>query len=327
MSTIILIMVMVTGLLAQTSEYPDYPGMIEIDALENIFHPVPFAHGTHAEMADMGNGCVVCHHHAEEDIFAPCADCHESSGTIAMPTLNGAYHRNCLSCHREWAADQVCESCHARKLLKRWVDPKKHLDQTDFVGIEHPPIDTPSVLTFETPDLDGIVTFHHEEHVRLYQYQCVDCHREENCSKCHDYIPKEKPGMSELPVHHTPCIQCHDTEDGDCESCHMEEVSTGFTHDLTGFTLKAYHQDGGCNSCHPAGTPVAALDRSCIGCHDNFEIGMFNHAVTGLTLNEDHSEIDCYECHENDDYELAPVCYECHDEDVSYPAQLPGEHN
>ena len=158
----------------------------------------------------------------------------------------------------------------------------------------------------------------------LYQYKCEHCHREENCSKCHNYTPSPKPVVVHLPDEHDPCIQCHDTDDGDCEICHSDEISTGFTHSLTGWPLKAYHADGDCNACHPADVPVQAQDRTCNSCHSNFEVGEFDHAATGLVLNDDHIDFDCYECHENEKYDQAPYCSECHDDDVEFPADLPG---
>jgi len=325
---LILLLVLAVGLLSGLTAQ-ESPEMIKIDALENLFHAVNFAHGRHAEMATMSGGCAVCHHNSEDDVFMPCADCHDpdpASGTLEMPSLNAAYHRNCLSCHREWANQKVCETCHRKKLLKRFVNPKKGQDPSDIMGVEHPPIPNPELLLFTVEDMDGVVYFHHREHIDLYQYDCTACHRQDNCAKCHKYQISSEPPSTHLSAPHDPCSNCHDTEDGDCETCHRDVPLPGFTHDLTGWPLKAYHADNNCNSCHPPGQPVQALSNSCSGCHNNFEVGLFDHARTGLALSESHIEIDCYECHSGNDFTGTPICSECHDEDVSFPDMEPGEY-
>ena len=303
------------------------PDHIEIGILENIFKPVQFNHKLHAEMTNPGNGCATCHHHAEDEVYEACADCHvteEADASMEMPTINGAYHRNCLNCHQNWMADHVCETCH---IQQKWrFNPRRSLDATDILAHEHEEIIVPEIFHFDRPNSkETPVTFHHREHVDLYRYKCEHCHRQTDCSTCHNSQVVIQTEALTLPVHHAPCSNCHDTNaDEKCGVCHSEKPSSGFSHDLTGWTLNRFHIKLECESCHTGTEPVMALSNSCIECHDNFEVGAFSHNVTGLELNDDHLEIDCYECHIDDLYDVTPSCVECHDEDMIYPEFKPG---
>jgi hypothetical protein len=309
---------------ADHSQIPDH---IVIGTLENIFKPVQFDHKLHADMTVMGDGCTTCHHHGEEDVFEPCADCHmteEDNASLEMPTLNGAYHRSCLNCHQDWTGDHVCETCHEKQKLR--FNTRKALDATDILAHPHKEIIVPKMFKFVTPgSKQKQVVFHHQEHVDLYRYKCEHCHRQTNCASCHNYKPASADKIMTLDIHHNPCSNCHDTTtESNCSHCHLDKASSGFSHEMTGWKLNRFHQPLTCESCHQGSEPVEALDPSCIGCHDNFEVGSFDHAVTGLVLNEEHEEIDCYECHSDDRYDLTPSCNECHDEDISFPANIPG---
>ena len=55
-----------------------------------------------------------------------CSSCHESSRKredVSIPDLKGAYHRQCMDCHREWSHETGCNSCHTPK--KDLKDVKK----------------------------------------------------------------------------------------------------------------------------------------------------------------------------------------------------------
>jgi len=310
-----------------TERFPDVPDMIDIGELSNIFHPVHFAHGLHARMTVMGDGCATCHHHAEDEVYEPCSECHlteDPTASMAMPTLNGAYHRNCLNCHQDWMDDDVCHTCHLKRRFT--FNARRTLDETDILAYKHEEIFVPELVHFVSPESEADpVLFHHREHTELYKYDCATCHRQTNCAKCHDFTPHEKQ-VATLDHHHDPCSACHETEkDQDCQKCHTDSPSSGFVHRVTGFPLKSFHSSLDCESCHEDQAPLQALDPDCMNCHSNFEVGEFDHAVTGLLLNEDHEEIDCYECHIDDKYDVSPSCMECHDEDLSYPVDLPGE--
>lgn len=305
----------------------EYPEKIEIGELSNIFHPVDFEHGLHARMTVMGDGCATCHHHAEDDVFELCSECHlaeDPDATMAMPTLNGAYHRNCLNCHQDWVDDDVCQTCHIKRRFT--FNARRTLDATDILAYKHEEIIVPEIVNFVPPESDEKpVLFHHREHTELYRYDCAACHRKTNCSKCHHIVEHEKGFVNSLTHHHDPCSSCHQTENEEqCSVCHTDTPSEGFVHAVTGFALKSFHSPLECSQCHGTESPIKSLDPNCMGCHDNFEVGLFDHQVTGLQLNEDHEEIDCYECHIDDRYDVSPSCEECHDEDISFPGQIPG---
>lgn len=306
----------------------DIPATIEIGILENIFKPVQFDHKLHADMTNMGEGCNTCHHHGSEGVYEPCADCHarnEENASMSMPTINGAYHRNCLNCHQSWTGDKVCKTCHVQKKFR--FNLRKSLDATDVLAHHHEEIVVPDIFHFVSPESEQApVSFQHKEHVDLYRFKCENCHRQTDCSTCHDYTPASSQEVKTLAVHHNPCSNCHDTsEKSHCSDCHSATPSAGFSHILTGFPLKHFHQSLSCSTCHGDSQPISSIDPTCTNCHDNFEVDEFDHQTTGLILNDDHIEIDCYECHTDDRYDISPSCVECHDDDLSFPADIPGE--
>lgn len=119
------------------SEFPD---VIELKTLSNIYTGVIFDHAMHADMSS----CATCHHHttgmAAED--ARCVRCHEASGQTNEVACSGchaaspgnadkmkesqtqnlfhtdttglkrAYHLQCMGCHKEMEAASGCEDCH-----------------------------------------------------------------------------------------------------------------------------------------------------------------------------------------------------------------------
>ena len=99
------------------------PDIIILDELENLYDPARFTHKLHADMADMSEGCVVCHHYTPTDVsHPPCKECHSPNlihENIEQPGLKGAYHRQCMGCHQEWSDDTACEICHASKASKQ----------------------------------------------------------------------------------------------------------------------------------------------------------------------------------------------------------------
>ncbi len=325
----LLLLVMAGFVCGQTEMKTDnIPDTIKIGLLENIFEPVLFDHKLHAEMTTMGGGCNTCHHHGSEGVYEPCADCHVSeaeNASLSMPTINGAYHRNCLNCHQSWTGEKVCETCHVQKKFR--FNLRKSLDATDILAHHHEEIVVSDIFHFVSPESDQKpVSFQHKEHVDLYRFKCETCHRQTDCSTCHNYTPSSVETVKSLAIHHDPCSNCHDTVmENSCESCHSSTPSDGFTHSRTGWELNRFHQPLSCNTCHEGTEPIAALDPTCTNCHTNFEVDEFDHEITGLQLNDEHIEFDCYECHTDDRYDIPPSCVECHDDDVSFPTDLPGE--
>lgn len=299
----------------------EIPESISLGLLRSIFQPVTFPHLDHAHMSEMGAGCVTCHHYADDDIYDPCADCHTNDPDdldSGIPSLNAAYHRKCLSCHREWNGGNVCGTCHI-KVGESAPDPASSMSGNKAIQY-------PEIVSFQTPAVKSTqVTFHHAEHVELFRIDCATCHQNENCKMCHGQQEVPKTVQGDLMVRHVPCSKCHDVKaESGCEKCHLTQPRSGFTHDMTTFPLKAFHQVRKCTDCHDASTQVQKLDKTCTNCHKNFEVGSFDHAATGLVLELGHEEFDCYECHLDNRFDQPPSCYECHEDEMSYPDDLPG---
>lgn len=95
----------------------DGPDRIVMSEGTGHYGRVEFSHRIHAEMAETGRGCRECHHEATEDRpVRRCGECHAAQRAredLETPDLRGAIHRQCMGCHRQWAADARCDSCHA----------------------------------------------------------------------------------------------------------------------------------------------------------------------------------------------------------------------
>ena len=314
----------------------DAPDVIYMDGLSDIYVPVVFSHKLHAQMADMSGGCQLCHHHSPTEDISLCIECHPASpkrADLSRPSLKGAYHRQCLGCHREWSHDTKCAVCHALKNSLRITHD--YSDSTDFIGSKHPPIPEPEKIIYETTSEEGnLVTFYHNEHVHLFNLKCVDCHQKENCQKCHDLA---KPTLANLtqsgdPVkihkteadHHKACFNCHSGQK--CTSCHSRDVKDPFNHyTRAGWRLNAYHKNLNCRKCHKMSNCFTGLKKGCANCHQDWTTENFNHVITGLKLDENHLEIECDICHTNYNFSRKPACSECHDEDFSFPDNKPGK--
>lgn len=299
--------------------------IVIIDRLVDKYEPVVFAHNLHANMSAMSGGCYNCHHIAQsvEDIqFCGASGCHSETNVVNLemskPSLKGAYHRQCMGCHREWSHDTECGNCHAE--LVEGKSKVAAMDKTDIVGTIHPKIEAEQTYIYNTTYDEGkIVTFHHTDHVDLFGLKCTDCHKGDSCYRCHDTAKHER----EVIKHVETCCKCH-LEDN-CGFCHSNKEKPPFNHDIsTGFVLGHYHQNLDCNKCHLSVSNFVTPSTNCTDCHIHWDVGVFDHGVTGLVLNEDHVEEDCEVCHLDRDFSASPSCEECHD-DVSYPEYLPGE--
>jgi hypothetical protein len=301
----------------------DGPDVVIIDQLANLYEPVVFAHKLHAEMGEMGGGCVLCHHYSETSgEIPPCRSCHEVSkldADLRMPALKGAYHRQCMNCHRDWSHENACGFCHEEANGDAGAADAAH-DPTDITGVPHPMVSATPTYTYETTYVEGpVVTFHHSDHVELFGQKCVDCHRGDSCASCHDQEVHEKK-----PVDHVAsCGTCH--IERDCGFCHDREPMPRFDHARsTGFDLEPYHSGNTCNSCHVSPKQFQHPTGKCADCHIHWEVGNFDHKVTGLVLSEDHAELDCDNCHVDMDMSATPSCVDCHD-DYEYPDVSPEE--
>lgn len=296
--------------------------IVLIDVLTEQYGPVIFAHEYHASMSRMSGGCENCHHYSENfNKIQSCSECHpqQSSFTnIEKPSLKGAYHRQCLNCHREWAHENACEFCH------KLIDDKNVTtisdDKTDIVGVPHPLIAAEEKYVYQTGYKEGdIVTFHHEEHVDLFGQQCVNCHKGDSCCRCHE------AGHEHEKIEHTKtCCTCHQEEEN-CNFCHSDKEKPPFNHTVsTGWELNKYHVNNACQDCHGPAKSFIKPSTTCTDCHIHWEEGSFTHEVTGLVLSEDHEDNDCVDCHVGMDFTKPPSCVDCHDE-IEYPEELPGE--
>ncbi len=316
------------------NQTPEQGPEIEIlKELSDKYVPVVFSHRIHSEMAEMSGGCKTCHHYNTIGPIQPCINCHETTRKredISKPDLEAAYHRQCISCHREWSHSNDCTSCHELK-----TDAGTGLVSSNvkkITGKVHPKLKEPVKLVFETNyDKGKIVTFYHEEHIKVFGVKCVDCHKDDNCTKCHDKVKANlsqtenggTPIMLQRPKsgHHKPCFTCH--ENDNCNVCHKDKESGPFNHfAAAGWELNRFHQGLACEKCHGTSKQFVKIDNECKNCHKDFIPGKFKHQVTGLKLDENHAELDCNNCHQEKTFRK-PVCTNCHD-DKTYPKNKPG---
>ncbi|MAE67308.1 MAG: hypothetical protein CMJ18_23855 [Phycisphaeraceae bacterium] len=254
------------------------PEIVMLDELCDLYDPVPFEHAAHARMAEMSDGCRTCHHRdpapgteANESVHADrrrgqdremripdCKSCHPvnaAEADIRMPSLKGAYHRQCLNCHKAWTGANGCVICHRPRRAGTEVAPTPD----DIVGRMHPPIEPPKVTMYKarfTPAMGGSVMFRHEEHVRRYGLKCVRCHRRDSCADCHGTDGHAHPRKPVAPARswrqaHGPCMACHRQQA--CRHCHYPEGGTApppFDHERTGQVLDADHASLPCSRCH-----------------------------------------------------------------------------
>jgi len=315
---------------------PSSPEVIVIDVLSKLYVPVVFSHRFHAEMSEMSDGCSLCHHHNPSRAVLSCRFCHPVSplrADLSNPSLRGAYHRQCLGCHREWSHQTACSVCHALKSSQ--TEEMTVKDTTDIMGLSHPPIKVPDKIIFDTGNKEGpLVTFYHNEHTGLFGLKCTQCHREEGCGKCHD-LTKEKAGVQAGPsksmkisgsdqAHHKACDSCH--KKNKCNFCHAKSAKAPFNHyKRTAWDQKKYHFMLTCDRCHVESGRFIGLKGECTSCHKQWTPDNFKHDLTGFRLDENHQDLECGECHQNNSYLQVPVCTNCHDEDFIYPAKKPGQ--
>ena len=305
-----------------TKEAPD---KFMIGEISDLYQPVHFDHKLHAQMAEMGSECAVCHHYSPEgEKIPPCKDCHggeKNPTNLRQPSLKGAYHRLCLSCHREWSHDTKCVMCHLPEPGKAMAPTG--LDTTDILGIPHPEITVPAKRVYDTPYKKGpIVTFYHNQHIDRFDLKCANCHKQENCSFCHD-LQKQVAAKKSMVEVHAICNDCHSNDS--CSRCHAKQERPPFNHgEITGWALSEYHKDLECRNCHPTGQRIKTMNGDCTTCHAGWNQSNFRHADVGLRLDETHSEFDCESCHPKLKYHDPPVCTDCHD-DKSPQDTPPGE--
>ncbi len=228
------------------------PDSILLGDLADQYQPVHFDHKLHAEMAEMGSECSTCHHYSPQGHIPPCRECHNGKPPLIdlpRPGLKVAYHRQCLSCHREWSHEAKCSICHSPRV----TDDVSSRDVEDSTGISI--VVVPIIKSYITPeDSLPVVTFQHIEHIELFEFTCKNCHRQEKCTFCHD---RERPAQLDKSHEeiHAMCSHCHEMQDEcpeeDCIKCHDTEERPPLFHSIIGQTLPPYCQRLGCTGCHP----------------------------------------------------------------------------
>ncbi len=306
-----------------SSEAPDY---FIIDRLVDLYTPVVFPHKLHAGMSELDVGCARCHHYSEGDKIPKCETCHDKASNqdnLEQPGLKGAYHRQCLGCHREWSHETQCSVCHPKRDPNRPIELPK--DAGDIAGQLHPNVQVPDLRVYKKPDLGedmAIVSFHHKDHVDKFGRKCAECHRKWDCSKCHtegEAAVKEgeaKSKFEDMDLHQA-CGLCHQKQvDDNCVFCHDKQERPAFDHQRrTGFLLRAYHTKLDCTACHKTRGVFTGLIKKCESCHtgDTWPPKAFDHTVIGLKLDEAHSGLGCPDCHANGLSEKR-TCDSCHDD-------------
>jgi len=310
----------------------DGPGVVLMDSKNGQYGPVVFSHRTHAQMTEMSGGCYGCHHYNDTALnILSCRSCHPADRkreNVNIPDLKGAYHRQCMDCHRQWTGTPECSSCHIGKtegktdaqILGGYTRGRK----------DHPPVHPPTRKVYGTKEQDGtVVAFYHTDHANRFGIKCADCHRQEGCISCHDKRPaavREQAAAArkqDFEAVHARCGSCHAEQA--CETCHAKSDPGPFDHARSsGWALKTYHTSLECSRCHGSGKAFTGLKRECAACHRKWDAGSFTHAVTGLKLDEIHEALDCADCHAGKDFGKTPTCSGCHP-DKEFPRFRPGK--
>ena len=286
-----------------------------LNQLARHYTGVMLDQGAHASMSSLDGGCSVCHHHSGQEIPA-CRSCHgdgPNPANLSQPGLRGAYHRQCMGCHRDWTHATACDACHDAAGADV-VPAVLSEDATDLVGQGHPPLKTSDTYVYETPETgETRVTFHHSDHTDVFGLTCAQCHQGESCGSCHDIGGARERTPTEP---HESCVDCHAaTIESDCAFCHGETARPRFDHATrNGFALSTWHPDVSCTACHVAPGKFSGLTGDCLQCHEaGLEPATFAHERTGTPLDEAHREIDCVGCHV-EGMSVKPRCDACHDE-------------
>ncbi len=102
----------------------DGPPRLAPEALMPLTRPgAVFDHDAHNEKAGLEENCILCHHSGEKGKLVPgessegtpCADCHSVRAESGQTPLRRAYHRQCITCHKEAGRGPAhCSGCHVK---------------------------------------------------------------------------------------------------------------------------------------------------------------------------------------------------------------------
>lgn len=300
------------------------PDIVLIDQLAELYRPVVFDHRVHAVMSEIEGGCANCHHFEPKDgAVQPCRACHpieRHGGTFDQPSLKGAYHRQCLSCHRDWSHANGCGYCHEEQAAPAARSVPAHPLDTGSLTLPPQARTAPHpTYVYETRHTSApIVSFNHLDHARAFDLQCVDCHKGGSCAGCHDGTLKPRE-----PVHSMPaCRTCHAANE--CRFCHDQSPRPAFDHlARTGWDPGPRHAGVSCVQCHGRVESFVSPSRNCRACHGGLSAATFDHGITGVPLAGSHAQFKCTRCHDESRSAAAARCDGCH-ATYSYPAQWPG---
>lgn len=298
--------------------------MNRIEGSPDVYEPVKFAHRAHAKMSEMSGGCARCHHYNLTGAVLACRTCHavatqSKNADLSKPGLKGAYHRQCVNCHRESGLDTNCDgSCHRAKSS---IAANPNGGRKTKAAVQ---VVKPDRFVLQSANEDAkTVTFFHNDHADRFGLACSACHTNEPCSTCHKGENASKKPVEHLQGGHDRCSACH-TVTEQCEKCHDKQPRARFDHARkTQFDLGRFHSTFACVRCHKNDSKYTGLSGVCTSCHTTWKPGAFEHAVTGIALSETHASLDCESCHLESNFAKKPACSACHD-DKSYPAALPG---
>lgn len=221
------------------------------------YGPVKFSHKAHASMADMGQGCTSCHHYNQARPIQGCADCHPTEKVredLGKPEVSAAIHRLCVDCHRRWAPEAGCASCH------------------DAAKERPPKAALPEKIVYETAGMGKPVSFAHASHAKGFGQSCASCHKAQSCASCHGpearasaekTLTRQPDRIAPLKLAHAACASCH--KEDSCSKCHSKGES-GFDHRRAGLALDEVHGSLNCETCHESKPLTGKL--SCGGCHE-----------------------------------------------------------
>jgi hypothetical protein len=187
--------------------------------LTDLYVPVKFSHKAHVSYAE---SCDVCHHHhSEVERTPPCRECHgQPFKTLSKPGLKGAYHRQCMNCHRESGSGPLgCEECHE----KRKGAPAAKEAQPIGIGTK--------ISLGHIAKEHGPVAFDHKLHLDMAD-ACSECHHHQGevektppCRECHNTraTVKGEKKLGLMDAYHKQCLGCHKGKGGGpqgCDGCH-----------------------------------------------------------------------------------------------------------
>lgn len=231
------------------------PDSLVLATLTETFAPVCFDHKSHAKMAEMGSGCVTCHHYSPEGEIPPCSKCHEASPASAdqnQISLEAVYHQQCRSCHQDWGSSMSCAPCH--RTHGETFGTQQTTGSSGKSADSVPVVVVPVSKVYETNQPDTFVTFQHMEHIELFELQCTDCHQHEQCRRCHTQC---KTGMTASAAQDVgvTCVCCHSMEretsyNDRCVKCHDVKPHPPVFHEIVGKSIPECLGKATCESCH-----------------------------------------------------------------------------